>query len=300
MKNNQMKGATRMTSMILAATMCLGLAACGSSTQTTQEAGTVEETSSAQETATTEASSGGVTVIKAGTSGSPRPFVYVDDDNNLTGHNIELIEAVFERLPQYELEIEKTEFSSIFTGIDAGYYRLGVNNLAKNAEREAKYLYTDPEMVNHYIVLANKNIDIDEIQDLTELAGTHYIGGPGNDKTTLIENYNEEHPDAQIIIDYADSDLLLQIQAVEDGSEDFLIIDEPMYKGYYEPEFHPDVNTYSLENVASAAYSYFIVGKDDTQLAEDINAALKEVIADGTAREICLKYFGEDYSPEVE
>lgn len=288
MKRNIAK--SNWTKRILTATtvasLCMGLVACGSSSgkQDKDSAGKDQK----------------VTVIKAATSGNPRPFTYVDDDGKLKGHNIELIEAVFDKLPQYKLEIETTEFSSIFTGIDAGHYRLGVNNIAKNPEREAKYLYTDPEMENHYLVVANKNVNIENINDLTELQGTHYIGAAGNDKTTLIENYNDEHPEQQITIDYSDADVLTQLQAVEAGTEDFLVIDEPMYKGYYEPEFKLDVKTYSLENVKSATYSYFIVGKDDTQLADDINQALKEVIKDGTSKKINEKYFGADYSPKVE
>jgi polar amino acid transport system substrate-binding protein len=154
-------------------------------------------------------------------------------------------------------------------------------------------------MENHYIVVANKSIQIDEIKDLTELAGKKYTGTAGNDKTTVIESYNDEHPDQQITIDYTESDLQTQLQAVADGTEDFLIIDEPMYYGYYEPEFQFDLNVYDLSNVKSASYSYFIVAKDNTQLAEDINQALKEVIADGTSKKICEKYFGKDYSPSI-
>lgn len=241
-----------------------------------------------------------VTVIKAATSGNPRPFVYVDDDGELKGQNVELIQAVFDRLPQYELEFEVTEFASIFAGIDSGYYRLGVNNLAKNAEREAKYLYTDPQMVNSYIVVANKSVDIDSIPDLSVLAGYSYIGGPGNDKTTLIENYNEENADKQIDIQYVENiSVQQQLTDVESGRADFLIIDAPMYYGYYEPEFHFDVNTFDLSNVKSGTFSYFIIGKEDNELAEAINKALYEVIEDGTALEISKKYLGDDYVPSL-
>lgn len=284
---------------VLAATTLLaaGVAGCGANgtSQDTDDSSTAEETQDDAD----EADTGEVTVIHAATSGSPRPFTYVDEEGNLAGHNIELIQAVFDRLPQYELEIEVTEFASIFTGIDAGLFDLGVNNIAKNEEREKNYLYTDPEMVNHYIIVANKDIELDEIKDLTELAGKTFIGTAGNDKTTIIENYNEEHPDQQINIEYNDGDTQSWFQLIEDGRIDFTITDEPMYYGYYEPELHYDVNAYDLNNVASATYSYFIVAKDNTQLAEDINQALAEVIADGTSTEICEKYFGKDYSPGI-
>lgn len=86
---------------------------------------------------TSEAKSGSsekITVVAA-TSGSPKPFTY-EEDGELTGQNIELIKAVFEKLPQYKLKIVKVEFSSIFSGLTSGRYQIAVNNLAKNAERE--------------------------------------------------------------------------------------------------------------------------------------------------------------------
>ena len=297
----------KVISLVLSSLLALGaLAGCGSSADTAEVAGehraeeTTEQTADgAQEAADNAEAAGEVTVIHAATSGNPRPFTYIDEEGNLVGQNIELIKAVFDKLPQYELEIEVTEFPSIFTGIDAGIYDLGVNNIAKNPDREAKYLFTDPEMVNHYIAVVNKNIDITSIEDLTELAGTKYVGSAGNDKTTVVEKYNEEHPDKQITIDYTEAELLSQLYDVESGKEDFLIIDAPMYNGYYGPEFKFDVNTFDLTNVKSSSYSYFIVGKDNTKLAEDINAALKQVIEEGISTEIDIKYLGEDYSPII-
>lgn len=297
----------KVISLVLSSLLALGaLAGCGSSSDTAEVAGaqraeeTTEQTADGEQEAADNAEAAGeVTVIHAATSGNPRPFTYIDEEGNLVGQNIELIKAVFDKLPQYELEIEVTEFPSIFTGIDAGIYDLGVNNIAKNPDREAKYLFTDPEMVNHYIAVVNKNIDITSIEDLTELAGTKYVGSTGNDKTTVVEKYNEEHPDKQITIDYTEAELLSQLYDVESGKEDFLIIDAPMYNGYYGPEFKFDVNTFDLTNVKSSSYSYFIVGKDNTKLAEDINAALKQVIEEGISTEIDIKYLGEDYSPII-
>lgn len=49
--------------------------------------------------------------VVAATGGQPKPFTYVDSKGKLTGHNIELLKAVFKKLPQYKLKIVKTEFS---------------------------------------------------------------------------------------------------------------------------------------------------------------------------------------------
>ena len=47
-------------------------------------------------------------------------------------------------------------------------------------------------------------------------------------------------------------------------------------------------------------YSYFVLGKEETQLTKDVNKALKEVIKDGTSKKINEKYFGTDYSPSYD
>lgn len=290
----------RIISSALSALLAAGvLTGCGNTAKVPEVSGTTEAQTPETTVAQNSEKTGDVTVIRAATSAHPRPFTYIDEDGNLTGQNIELIKAVFDKLPQYELEIEVTEFSSIFTGIDAGTYDLGVNNIAKNPEREAKYLYTDPEMVNHYIAVVNKDIAIDSIKDLTELAGKKYTGPAGNDKTTVVENYNDAHPDKKITIDYTDADLLTLLYDVESGKEDFLIMDAPIYNGYYGPEFNLDVNVFDLSDVKSASYSYFIVAKDNTKLAEDINGALKQVIDEGISTEIDIKYLGEDFSPRI-
>lgn len=49
-----------------------------------------------------------------------------------------------------------------------------------------------------------------------------------------------------------------------------------------------------------APYSYLLISKTDdgAALVEEINAALKEAIEDGTITEISEKYFGEDFAPK--
>ncbi len=242
-----------------------------------------------------------VRTIRAVTGAAPRPFTYYDDSNQLTGQNIELVNAVFEKLPQYKLEWEVADFPSIFAGLDSDKYQLGVNNFAKNAEREEKYLFTDSIFSNAYIVVANKDINLPEKVKISDLAGYKFVGQTAVNSTTAIENYNEENPDAQIEINYTEEDLNIQLQDVEAKKYDFLIIDKPMYFGYYQPEFGYDLNTVELEGygVGEGMDSFLIVSKteENEQLVKDINAALKEVIEEGKSKEINEKYFGEDYSP---
>ncbi|MBF7094130.1 transporter substrate-binding domain-containing protein [Streptococcus sp. HF-1907] len=240
--------------------------------------------------------------VVAATGGQPKPFTYVDSKGKLTGHNIELLKAVFKKLPQYKLKIVKTEFSSIFTGISSGRYQLGVNNIAKNAEREANYAFTDPIFKNSYVAIFKKGSKLAKsVNSWDDLAGHSTVGSTGVNTSTAIEAYNKEHSDKQITLNYSAEDLKAQLQGVESGKYDFLLMDKPMFE-YYQKEYDMDLVgkdvTGDLADVLMGEpYSYFVAGKDDTQLVKDVNKALKEVVEDGTSKKINVKYFGSDYSP---
>ncbi|SDB17048.1 polar amino acid transport system substrate-binding protein [Streptococcus henryi] len=265
-----------------------GLVACSSKSSDTK---TVTSSTASEEK---------ITVVAA-TGGGPKPFIY-QDGNKLTGHNIELVEAIFDKLPQYDLKIEKVEFSSMFSGLTSGRFQIAVNNLAKNAEREANYLFTDPIFKNSYVVIYQKdNEKAAEADSWTDLAGLSTVGSAGVNSTTAIEEYNKNNPDAQITFNYTAEDLKSQLEGVESGKYDFLVMDKPMFE-YYQKEYDLDLvgETISGEletELLPAPYSYLVLAQDQKELVEDINEALKEVVEDGTSKEINLKYFGEDYSP---
>lgn len=292
MRNNILK---RILVTVLTGTLAFGaLTGCGAAGNANNNSGDANA-SAEQKADNTEK----IKVVAA-TGANPRPFIYYDENNQLTGHNYELVEAIFEKLPQYELVWEPTDFPSIFAGLDSDKYQLGVNNFAKNPEREEKYIFTDAIFANEYIVVAAKNIELPETVSAKDLAGLNYIGQSGINVTTYAEKYNEENPDNQILLNYTEEDLNIQLSDIESGKYDFLIIDKPMYFGFYQPEFGYDLNTYSLEGFGQGQGldSYLIVSQGNDQLAKDINEALAEVIAEGKSTDINLKYFGDDYTPK--
>ena len=300
------------TTVLGAALIGASLTGCGKVNNTTNiEATTVNvEAASNSESGSVENEVAEVTnevevrKIYAVTGASPRPFTYYGDDDQVIGQNIELVEAVFEKLPQYELVWEVTDFPSIFAGLDSDKYQLGVNNFAKNPEREEKYYFTDPIFSNAYIVVANKDVELPDSLSVEDLGGLKFVGQAAVNVTTLIENYNDTDPEKPVEINYTEEDLNIQLNDIQSGKYDFTIIDKPMYFGYYQPEFGYDLHAIALAGygVGEGMDSYLIVSRteENKQLVEDINKALREVIEEGKSKEINLKYFGDDYSPSYE
>jgi polar amino acid transport system substrate-binding protein len=309
MKNKYLK---RLASVLVVTALAIGtLTGCASKNSETTNtgsdtasgtdttAGTEETSGSGQAAGDTDTGSTDSTekiTIYAATGGAPRPFVYLDDNGDPTGHNIDLIKAIFAKLPQYDLQIQVTEFPSIFAGLDSDKYQIGVNNFGMNEERKEKYIFTDAIFSNERSIVATKSIDLSNVNSLADLAGKKFIGEAGVNQTTVVEKYNEANPDKQIEINYTEADLTVQLQDIQAGKYDFTLIDTPMYYGYFQPEFNLDL---SEKVLASDEHedSYLIVSKGHEQLAEDINAALKELVDDGTTKEINEKYFGKDYTP---
>lgn len=270
----------------------LAIASLALTTVLASQPRTVEAKSNKQET---------ITVV---TGGEPRPFTF-EENGKLKGHNIELVKAVFKKLPQYKLKIVRTDFKAIFPGLSSGRYQVAVNNLAKNEEREKNYLFTDPIFKNSYVVIFNKDSKIaKKAQSWSDLAGLSTVGSPGVNSTTAIEDYNKTNPDKTITLNYSAEDLKAQLEGVESGKYDFLVMDKPMFE-YYQKEYKlnlvgKNVSGDLEKQLLPEPYSYFVLAKDDTKLAKEINKALKEVVKDGTSKKINEKYFNQDYSPSYD
>ena len=268
----------------------------------TEEA--ADKTESAETTETAEQTEvTAVKTIKAATGGGPKPYVYVGEDDQPTGYDIEVLKAVFDIIPEYDLEIEVTDFPSVFAGLNAGNYQIGVNNFSYNEERASSYLYSLPYDKVSYVFVYGK--DQTPITSLADAAGLSFEGGAGVSVTNAIEHWNELNPDAQINITYTEADTTVELQHIEDGTTSFGIIDGPMYTAYVD-EYGFDIDKSNIPEdevklIADNLYAYYILPKDETELRDKIDEAIKQLKADGTLKKLSEQFFGGvDQSPEDE
>ena len=272
---------------ILAVTLAAGVLAtgCGSSS------GSASKDSS---------SDSGKTVIKAATGANAKPYVYVGDDDKPAGYDVDVLNAVFDKLPDYELEYEVTDFGSVLSGLNSGNYQIGVNNFSYNEERGASYLYSYPYDKISYVFVTKKGGK--EIKSFEDAAGLSFEGGTGISVSNAVEAWNEKNPDKKIDITYTDADTAITLQHIEDGTTDLAIIDVAMYNAY-QKEYNYDVvaNQISDEDakaIADNSYAYYIFPKDQEELRDKVDEQLKELKKDGTLTELSQKYFGQDTAPE--
>ena len=261
-----------------------------------KEAGSSTEAASNNDAEDTEAPAEKRKIVIATTGQGPEPFCYTDENGNLTGYDIELIRLIFEGLPQYEIEFATCEFQSIFTGIDTGIYQVGLNHMGYNKERGEKYLYTDVYDAGSHSIAVRKGYD--EIQSLADIGGHSTEIQAASANETLFLKYNEEHPDNPIDLTYVEVDNTLV--SIANGLVDFEYFTTATLEAQVAEkglEDQIDIINISIEDsetfMSGLEGIFYIVAKNDVQLANDINSRIEELIADGTVAKLRAEWFGD-------
>lgn len=221
--------------------------------------------------------------LTVATEGTYRPFSFHDETGELTGYDVEIIDAVADKLG-LEVVYQETQWDAIFAGLDAGRFDVIANQVSINPEREEKYLFSAPYTVSPGVIVVKE--DDTSISSFDDLAG----------KTTaqsLTSNWYElaQSSGAQVeaVEGWAQAVALLQ-----QGRVDATINDNLTFLDY-ETSDGPTGLKIAAET-DDPAYNAFAFTKDKTDLVAAIDAALEELRAEGVLAEISEKYFGADVS----
>ena len=237
--------------------------------------------------------------IVAATSASPAPFIYTNNEGKIVGYDIEVLEEIFNRLPQYELEIQKTEFASIFAGIDSGRFQVGVNHLGFNVERAKKYIFTDEMCFSKRAILVRE--DETDIKSLKDMGGHTTEVTPTSFNADWFEKYNKSHPENPVALQYVEEDH--SVQDVSDGKIDFEFFTKITMQQQMKDLGIKNLKLIDIpkEEFSEGGANFFIVAKGQDKLAKEMDEAFEAALADGTILKISKKYFeGEDYTPTLE
>lgn len=223
-------------------------------------------------------------VIVVGTEGTYKPFTYhADGTGDLTGYDVEVIEAVADKLG-VEVQFEETQWDAIFAGLEAGRFAVIANQVSINEEREAKYDFSTPYTVSPGVIVVRA--DDDSISSFADLAG----------KTTaqsLTSNWYELATESGANVEAVEG-WAQAVALLEQGRVDATINDSLTYLDYVK-----QTGTTTLKIAAETddpSLNAFAFKKGNTELRDAVNTALEELAADGTLATISEKYFGSDVS----
>lgn len=234
--------------------------------------------------------------VKVGVSAQSKPYNYYDENNQLTGFEIELLEEIDQRLEEYVFEYSTTEFASLFAGLDAGTFDIITNNIGEKTERRDKYLFSKyPYLITHNVIITRP--DEGEVVTLADLAGKSIGLVAGSSQAIFLEQYNAEHPDQLIKLEYIDADASTIIREVESGRYDATIY-STTYLNDVKDTFGINLSGHPIEDEdAIQPPGTYALYRDDAKsltLRNAIDEVLAEMREDGFLATLSEKYFGQD------
>ena len=284
----------------LALVLCLGmLAGCGSSEASATPAASAPEAPASEPaaapaepaaepaaSAAEPAADGALTTVAAGelhmaTNAAFPPYEMIADDGSYEGIDVEIATAIAGKLG-LNLVVDDMDFGSVITSVQTGKEDIAMAGLTVTDERKQNVDFTDSYATGVQVVIVPEDSDIVSIDDLEgkmigcQESTTGYIycsdtpenGGYGEENVTAFPNGANA------------------VQALISGKVDCVVIDSQPAQEYVKQ--NEGLKILDTEFVTE---EYAIgISKDNPALRDAVNAALKELIDDGTVQSIIDKY----------
>lgn len=208
------------------------------------------------------------------------PFEF-EEDGEYVGFDIDIINAVADHVG-FDIDLETTNFDGMIPGLQTGTFDIAIAGMTITDERAEVVDFTSPYYKSGLRIAVG--VDNDDITSVEDLEGKTIASRLGSTSADYIESN----------IDGATANTYEQLDqaylSVEGGGSDAVLYDAPNVE-YYILTAGED----SLKVVGELleAQDYGIaVSQGNDALVDEMNAALAEIIDDGTYTEIYEEWFG--------
>ena len=289
----------KVLSVLLAASLALGMTACGStaSSEAASEPAASESTASSEAAsseaasdATSDTASAEVTTVEPGklimsTNAAFPPYEMTADDGSFEGIDVEIAGAIAEKLG-LELQIDDMDFDAALLAAQTGKSDMVMAGVTVTEDRQTVMDFSDSYAAGIQVVIVPEDSDIASIDDMTGkmigvqrgTTGDQYCsasvedGGFGEENVTRYDNG------------------LTAVQALNNSQVDCVVIDNAPAQEFVAA--NPGLKILDTE-YANEEYAIG-VAKGNTQLLDAINTAITELKADGTIQSILDKYISAE------
>ena len=261
----------RVFAMLACCFALLGLAACAQSNSAAPEAQASDKPK-----------------LIVGYDNSYPPYGFIGDDGQATGLDLDLAQAVCDKLG-WELECDAIDWDAKDALMNQGSINCIWNGFTMEG-REDKYTFSEPYMLNEQVVAVKKDSGINSLSDLAGKTVATQVD------SAALEVLEGDQADLAATFGSLDqlSDYNNAFAQLESGLVDAVACDLSI--AAYQLSANPDAFVQLAVPLSTEHYAVgFKLG--DTDRAEKVTQALRDLTADGTAKEICDKYadYGVDY-----
>ncbi|MBM7542107.1 transporter substrate-binding domain-containing protein [Amphibacillus cookii] len=225
--------------------------------------------------------------LTVATSGTLIAASFYDDQDQLTGYDVEVIREIADRL-DLEVQFEEMSIDSMLPAIDSGRIDLAANDIEATDNRKQQFNFSEPYKYS-YSTMVVRESDYSGIHSLEDLDGKKAGGGATTIYSQIAEHYGAE------VVTYGNANNEAYLRDVSTGRTDVIVND--YYLSTFGvaafPDFdimiHPDLKFHPTEQA-------IVMKKDEDRLTDVINEVLEEMRADGTLSELAIQFYEEDAS----
>ena len=269
--------------LAMVATTVFLLAACGGTGTTTESSAA---SSSKAETSDLLQQVKDAGVVKVGVMGTYQPYNFLNENKEMDGFDVDIAKEIAKGLG-VKVEFVSQEFSGMIAGLKAHKFDMVVSQMTITDERKKEMLFSDPYITNQVkVIVSEANTDIQSVNDFP---GKKIGVGLGtNDETYLRTVLMPEVGDFEI---RTYDDVITSLKDLDAGRIDATINNMYALKPVIE------ANGFKIKAVGDAIKSDqagIAVNKGNEAFITEVNTILAKMKADGTYRDIFVKWFGEE------
>ena len=217
----------------------------------------------------------GKPVLKMVTSADFPPYEFYDKDQNFTGVDIEIIQAVADDLGM-TLEIQDLPFKSVIAAVQNGNADIALSGITVTEDRKDQVNFSITYTTATQAIIVKEGSAITCAEDLEGKKVGTQLSTTGDIDVADIKDVQQESYEKSA----------MAIMALVNGNVDAVVIDDQPAKAFaaQNPGLVVLDEAFVVEEYAIA------VNKEKTELLEQINASLQKLIDDGTVQTIIDKY----------
>lgn len=222
-------------------------------------------------------------VLNVATSADFAPFEFhalIDGKDTIVGADIDMVNEIADRLG-VEVNILDLDFNAVLTALQQGKADIAVSGISATDERKQTFDFTDNYFTPEQKLVVNKNNE-SAFDSIESLSGKKVGAQNGSIQEMIVQ---DQLADSQLVSIAKVPNL---VNELKQGSIDGLVLESAVAESYVAQNDDLVITDVALE--ASEGDSYAIaLPKGSTELQEELNSILKELIEDGTIDEYVQK-----------
>lgn len=227
--------------------------------------------------------------ITVATEGNWSPYTYHDEETNeLVGFDVELGKYIADYLG-VDVVYEETDWDSILAGVESGRYDLAINGVTYSEERAKSYNFSIPYLYDQTVLIVLE--DNEDIKSFDDLNGKITTNSTGSSYAEMAIEYGAE---VKYVQTFGDT-----IELLKRGDAEATINARVTFEDYMRA--HPDGGIKIVDKTDPESTVIAAAKNDKTlSLIEEVNKVIEQKRADGSLKELSMKYFGLDATEVID